>query len=394
MKKLALSAICVAFCASSALAIGGPSGAHIDYPVFGKIGEIVLNPYDIAPLTAVIKNGGYTIKNAKVSVVPKPGGQLISYAVAERHLLTHGGIPVFGLYPDYYNTINVEYDRIYNGKTEHISESYSLYAPPVYLEPSAAPSQKGMLFDKIEVTKKASGKFKDRLYFVNNFYNKTGKGTKAVWNNPAGGALEWNYYPSNFILDTTGEVRWYMQPDKIYDLSKAYQAGIMMGFRQNSDGAFTFGYGQRYAKYDIMGREIFNRALPAGYNDFSHAMDAAQNGHYFLRVASANYKRPDGKNVRTVRDVIVELDRDGNVIDDFRLYEILDPYRDVVLKTLDQGAVCINIDASKAGHTASSEELALLDKEDKWGDIVGSGPGRNWAHVNSIDYDPTLLHIY
>ena len=96
----------------------------------------------------------------------------------------------------------------------------------------------------------------------------------------------------------------------------------MMGFKQNDDGAMTWGYGQRYAKYDIMGREIFNRELPASYNDFSHSMDVAQNGHYFLRVANADYKRADGKNVRTVRDVIVELDRDGNVVDDFRLYEI------------------------------------------------------------------------
>mgnify|MGYP000603428942 FL=1 len=30
----------------------------------------------------------------------------------------------------------------------------------------------------------------------------------------------------------------------------------------------SWGYGQRYAKYDIMGREIFNRRLPTGYADF------------------------------------------------------------------------------------------------------------------------------
>ncbi len=39
-------------------------------------------------------------------------------------------------------------------------------------------------------------------------------------------------------------------------------------------------------------------------------MDNAANGHYFLRVASSNYKRPDGKNVRTKKcDVIAEVDR-------------------------------------------------------------------------------------
>ena len=48
------------------------------------------------------------------------------------------------------------------------------------------------------------------------------------------------------------------------------------------------------------------------------------NGHYLLRVASDGYKRPDNKIVRTVRDVILEVDGDGNVVDDFRLFEILD----------------------------------------------------------------------
>lgn len=112
--------------------------------------------------------------------------------------------------------------------------------------------------------------------------------------------------------------------------------------------------------------------------DFSHASKKIEsNGHYLLRVASDGYKRPDNKIVRTVRDVILEVDGDGNVVDDFRLFEILDPYRDNVLKAIDQGAVCLNIDPAKQ------------DQNDHFGDIVGSGAGRNWAHINSVDYDET-----
>lgn len=389
LSSLALAAILAGGLSTQALAIGGPSGPHVDYAIPGKLGEVVVNPYDIAPLTAVIKSGGYTIKNVKVTIVPKPNGQTISYTVADKHLRTHGGIPVFGMYPDYVNTIEVEYTKVEKGKDIKEKETYKIYAPAIYLESTGMPNQKGPLFDKIEVKKAAKGKFADRLYFVNNFVNKTGKGTKVVWNNPAGGAIEWNYTPNNFILDTKGEVRWYMEASKIYNLKTPMNAGVMMGFKQNPDGAMTWGYGQHYAKYDIMGREIFNRELPAQYNDFSHSFDLMDNGHYLLRVANANYKRPDGKNVRTVRDVIVELDRDGNVVDDWRLYEILDPYRDVVIKVLDQGAVCLNIDASKTGQTTNADELAAMDTQDKWGDIVGVGPGRNWAHVNSVDHDPT-----
>lgn len=391
MKKILSSALVAGMLltvgTTSAFAIGGASGPKTDYAIQGKIGEVVMNPYDVAPLTAVIKNGGYTIKNASVRIVPKQGGQEIKYKVADGELKTHGGIPVFGLYPDYVNTVEVQYTKIYKGKEENIKEDYKLYAAPVSLDTSGARSQKGVLFDKIEVVKAPTDEFKDRLYFINNFQNKTGKGTKVVWNNPMGGALEWNYNPQIFIIDTTGEVRWYLEPTKIYNLKSAFHAGVMMGFKQNDDGDLTWGYGQRYAKYDILGREIWNREIPAGYVDFSHSLDDSPNGNYFLRVANANLKRHDGKNVRTVRDVIVEVDPNGQVVDDWKLYEILDPYRDTVLKVLDQGAVCLNIDAKAGGKTLSEDELAALDSNNKFGDIVGSGPGRNWAHVNSVDHD-------
>ena len=93
--------------------------------------------------------------------------------------------------------------------------------------------------------------------------------------------------------------------------------------------------------------------------------------------------------MHTVRDVILEVDKDGNAVDEFRLFEILDPYRDNVIKAMDQGAVCLNIDATKEGKTLSAEELVAMDKNNNFGDIAGVGAGRNWAHVNSVDYDPT-----
>lgn len=211
-----------------------------------------------------------------------------------------------------------------------------------------------------------------------------------TWNNPIGGALEWEYGPGwTTIIDASGDIRWYIDPDRMYDSNDVTKMGAWMGFQQTKEGALTWAFGQTYVKYDIMGRKIFSRTLPKNYNDFSHSFDNAQNGHQFLRVASSNYLRPDGKHVRTVRDVIAELDADGQVVDEWRLFEILDPYRDNVLKALDQGAVCLSVDAKKSGQTISAEELAALDKNERFGDIVGAGAGRNWAHVNSVDYDPS-----
>ena len=92
------------------------------------------------------------------------------------------------------------------------------------------------------------------------------------------------------MIDTKGEVRWYMFANPIYDLNSLYSAGVMMGFKQNDDGLLTWGFGQRYVKYDILGREVFNRRLPLRYGDYSHSMDDAQNGHY----ASCAWRAPTG----------------------------------------------------------------------------------------------------
>ena len=370
----------------TASAAGGPSGYAVTFKPQGKIGEVVNNPYDIAPLTSVIKNGGWVLKSAHVRVVPKKGGQEVSYDVGPTALRTHGGIPVFGLYADHLNTVEVKYVRVNQGKDETIEEKYQIATPPVWFDPSWTDGKTYKTFD-IEVKKKAPKAFADRLYLINNLLPASPKGMRAVWNNPMGGALQWNFYPQNAVVDTQGEVRWYMLPTKIYDPRDIYRAGIMMGFHQNDDGALSFGYGQRYAKYDLMGREIFNRRLPENYNDFSHAMAPGPDGRYFLRVASSDLRRADDTHVRTVRDVIIEVDRDGNVTDEWRLFDILDPQRNIVLKSIDQGAVCLNIDLEKSGQTLTAEQLAKLEAEHEFGDIAGTGAGRNWAHVNSVDYD-------
>ena len=385
--KLAAAAVLTA-AAGAVFAMGGASGPHVTYAVQGHIGEVVWNPYKIAPLTAVIRNGGYELKNATVRIVPKTNGQEIKYDVSRRQLLTHAGIPVFGLYPDYLNTVEVTYTRVFLGKEETFTDTYKFYAPPVYTASTGTPMQTTTMFNA--KPEKVDPEFKDRLYLIDNqLYTMAPQGGRFVWNNPTGGALEWAFNTEVGIIDTTGATRWYILNEPINDPENPWESGYFLGFQQTTDGAFTWGYGQRYAKYDLLGRKIFNRRLPTGYSDFSHAYDNMPNGHALLRVASSDYRRADNKRVHTVRDVIIEVDENGGVVDEWKLMEILDPYRDNVIKVLDQGAVCLNIDASKSGQTLSAEDLAKQESSDQFGDIAGVGAGRNWAHVNAIDYDPT-----
>ncbi len=71
LTSLALSVAILSSVPSTAFAIGGASGAKVDYQVQGKIGEVVMNPYDIAPLTAVIRNGGLPVSDGDGRSVPQ-----------------------------------------------------------------------------------------------------------------------------------------------------------------------------------------------------------------------------------------------------------------------------------------------------------------------------------
>ncbi|ASM39166.1 arylsulfate sulfotransferase [Campylobacter sputorum bv. paraureolyticus LMG 11764] len=383
MKKVISSALVatmlLGFGATNSFAVGGASGP-VSYAPAGKLGAIYMNPYKIAPLTAIIMSGGYDVTDVKVVVKGKEGGGIdIKYNVSDNAVRQHGGIPIWGLYPEYRNNVEVSYKR--NG--ESMSETYLIYGPAVYL-PGPGNNQIGTL-PKANVVK-MDDKFKDRLYLLNHIIRaSTPNSGQAVWNHPAGGAMEWDNEPYNWIIDANGDVRWYMKADEIRDPSNIYKKGNMMGFDQTKDGALLFGMGQRYMKYDLMGREIFDRRLPLSYVDFSHHIEQTPKGTYIMRVASADQKRKDGKNVRSVRDVIIEVDESGKVVDEWKIYDILDPYRDTNILALDQGAVCLNVDASQAGHTLDKE--ALEDSSMPFGDVAGVGVGRNWAHINSVNYD-------
>lgn len=80
----------LALCAAGLLSLpglvaasGGPSGPAVTFAVQGNIGEVIVNPYKLAPLTAIIRNGGYELQDVEVRIVPKQNGQEIKYKVSK-----------------------------------------------------------------------------------------------------------------------------------------------------------------------------------------------------------------------------------------------------------------------------------------------------------------------
>lgn len=86
-------------------------------------------------------------------------------------------------------------------------------------------------------------------------------------------------------------------------------------------------------------------------------------------MAKEDYPLKDGYTINTVRDHILEVDKNGDTVDYWDLNTILDPFRDNVILAMDQGAVCLSVDTASSGKTITKEELALLP----FGDVTGSG---------------------
>ncbi|SUX00112.1 Arylsulfotransferase [Campylobacter jejuni subsp. doylei] len=115
-----------------------------------------MNPYGLSPLTAIIMDNGYVLSDIKVTIVPKPNGQTISYNVNSKNVnskmaKTYGEIPIFGLYPSYLNTVKVSYTKTANGKSQKvIDEIYKITTPGASIEPSGSTDQRETPFENIK----------------------------------------------------------------------------------------------------------------------------------------------------------------------------------------------------------------------------------------------------
>lgn len=367
--------------ASQALPEGACITAKVpDSAIENRLGPIVSNPYRLAPLTAVIRDGGQRIANVRVRVKGRgERGVDIDYAVRDSLLWTHGGIPVFGLYPEHRNEVEVAYDL----DGARVQETYQIYAPAVRL-PVVAGQQDGAL-PKVEPVTVAA-QLSKRLYLFNHLLTEIPGANRLFKWSGQGGAAEWDSVGINWIADSNGDVRWYLDIEQIHDSTRKEGMGASMGFQQTRDGHLIWGQGQRYYKHDLLGRTVWARSLPEKFADFSHEIRETDKGTYLLRVGSSDYLRADGQRVRSVRDQIIEVDQAGEVIDYWDLASILDPYRSELLHTLGKTAVLLPEGVEKSE--------SVLDNERNegphlpFGDIPGVGVGRNWAHINSIAHDP------
>ncbi|XAU21148.1 hypothetical protein WHQ21_09240 [Campylobacter jejuni] len=93
-----------------------------------------------------------------------------------------------------------------------------------------------------------------------------------------------------------------------------YNRGIMMSFRQNKDGALTWGFWSKIYKIRYLRKRNFQSQITCClYRFFLMLWTICKKWALFLQQILCVQ---DSKHVRTVCDTIIEVDEDGNVVDD------------------------------------------------------------------------------
>ena len=235
-------------------------GYTIDNP------NVVLNPYDISPLSALVLFETEQEETVKVTIKGKDA--LTTYTqtfeAAKKHFL-----PIYGLYADKENEVVISYGKVSKTikiKTDKLPDDISL---------------------PTSVVKDAS-KLTNDLYF----YTPSSKGYTAAY-------------------DVNGDVRWYLTINSIWEVNRLQNGHLLLSTERLVNSPY---YMTGLYEMDMLGKIYTEYSLEGGYHHDYYEME---NGN--LIVASDNFA-----NGKTVEDYVVELDRKtGKIVKTWDISSIL-----------------------------------------------------------------------
>lgn len=234
-------------------------GYTIDEP------NIILNPYEISPLTALVMFETSDYVSPTVTIVGK--SEKTTYTHTFKESKTHY-LEILGLYPDYNNEVIISYGNV---------------SKKIYIQTGKLPDN----FVMPSSIYKDEDKLDNELYF---------------------------YTPSSIgytcAYDINGDVRWYLTESFIWEINRLRNGNLLLSTDKLVNNPY---YTTGLYEMNMLGKIYFEYNIDGGYHHDYYEMP---NGN--ILILSNNFANG------TVEDYIVELDlRDGSIVKKFDLTDIL-----------------------------------------------------------------------
>ena len=242
------------------------NGYTIDNP------KVLLDPYNASPLTALILFETEEEVSPKITIEGKDKLTTIETEFAKN---TKHYLPIYGLYADYNNKVDISY-TLSNGKkiTKQV-EIQTNKLPDDFVLPTSV--------------KKDSSKLTNDLYF----FTPSSKGYTCAY-------------------DVNGDVRWYLSNNAVWDNTRLKNGHMMVSTERLVNSPY---YMTGLYEIDLLGHIYNEYSIKGGYH---HDYFELPNGN--LLVASDDFNNEAG----TVEDYLVELDRTtGNIVKTWDLKDVL-----------------------------------------------------------------------
>lgn len=236
-------------------------GYTIDNP------NIIVNPYEISPLTALVIFETDEEVSPTITVVGKDEHSTFTHTFDAN---TVHYLPIYGLYADTSNEVVISY-----GDVEKRLEIKTEALPDDFIIPTSVEAQKSMLDNE--------------LYF----FTPSSSGYTCAY-------------------DVNGDVRWYLTINALWEINRLSNGHLMVSTERLVNSPY---YMSGLYEMDLLGKIYTEISLEGGYH---HDYFELPSGN--LLVASNDFNNDDG----TVEDYIVEVNRNtGDIVKTWDLKDIL-----------------------------------------------------------------------
>ena len=317
MTRKPLPALTVALAVSSLLLVGcdtTPPDGGMTGPMLSNV-SLTGNPNPAVPLAAILRVTTDTPTGLTLNI--NDGERSWSVTPSEE-MATQHEVPVLGMRPGRVHTITASLQD--SDGNESLSEGLTFETPPL---PDAFPTPRITVHNP------------DAMEPGVTLFNINGR-----WG-PDGSAAPANFSPA-IIVDDSGEIIWYYLPGvhRVHDIRRLENGNFVYEVWPGTDGMIEIDMlGNIVRRWHFTGtaKEVAEGSIPVDTDSFHHDFVELPNGNFLLmstenRVIAdwlTSETDPDAPRApaNVIGDVIIEMTQAGDVLREWKLHDILDPYR-------------------------------------------------------------------